>query len=431
MFASLAVLILTGFPMGFSLATIAILFTIVVWGPQRLPLIVLKVFNIWGTVVLVAIPLFVYMGALLERSGIADDLFKLVQGTIGRIRGGLAMGTVLICTIFAAMTGISAAATVSMGLIALPAMLKRGYSKQLSMGAIAGGGALGILIPPSITMIVYAVFASESTGRLFAGGILPGLLLSTLFIIYIGIRSSLQPDLAPRVEPGEVFSFKQMLVALKGLIFPLLIIIAVLGSIFSGIATPTEAASVGALGSFVCAVLGGKFKINEFKESLYTAFRLNAMIFWILIGGSLFSSVYIAMGGQDFVKDIMLALPVNRWVIIIMMQAILFFLGCFMSPTGIIMVTTPVFVPVVVALGFDPVWFGILFIMNMEMAYLTPPFGGNLFYLKGVVPPGITMLDIYKSVGPFVALQAVGLAIVMVFPQIATFLPDLFFTPKL
>lgn len=413
--------------MAFSLAGSGLIFGILVWGANSMSLFVYKVYGTWDTVVLVAIPLFIMMGAVLERSGIAEDLYRLMYGTIGRLRGGLAMGTVLICTIFAAMTGISGAATVSMGLIALPSMLKRKYSKTLAVGSIAAGGALGILIPPSVDMIIFALYARESVGRLFAGGVFPGLLLSSLFLIYIGIRAHFQPQLAPVVEPAERFNLKQSLSFSRALILPFLIVALVLGAIFSGAATPTEAAATGALGAIIAALVRGRFTFSLFREALYTTFKLNAMLFWIIIGALLFTSVYIAIGAPDLVKELVMGMPVSRWIVIILMQLSIFVMGCFLDPLGILMITTPIYVPVIVALGFDKVWYGVLFIMNMEMAYLTPPFGINLFYMKSIVPPEVTIADIYRSIVPFVGIQAVGLAIVMVFPQIALFLPNLIF----
>ena len=425
LFSLMILLLITGLPMSFSLLVAATIFILFLWGINALPMVIRKIYSFSDTVILVAVPLFILMGAVLERSGVAEDLYRLMHGLLGRVRGGLAIGTVVICTIFAAMTGISGASTVAMGVIALPQMLKRSYDKTIALGSIAAGGALGILIPPSITMIVYGVFARESVGKLFIGGILPGILLSSLFIAYIATRSFLQPHLAPSVEPEEAFSFRQTFVALKGTILPIILVMAVLGSIFSGAATPTEASAVGALGAIIAAIVRGKFSWCLFKEAIYRTFSLSGMIFWIILGASLFVAVYVAIGGQELVKTLFIELPVNRWVIVILMQLTLFILGCFMDPLGIIMITVPVYVPVIRALGFDPVWFGIIFTMNLEMAYLTPPFGGNLFYLKGVVPPEINMLDLYRAIVPFVCLQALGLAIVMAFPQIALLLPSL------
>jgi len=365
------------------------------------------------------------MANILERSGIAEALYATAYKWMGGLPGGLAMGTVVICTLFAAMAGISGAATVTMGIIALPSMLKRGYDKKLAMGCIQAGGALGVLIPPSILMIIYAVFTRESIGKMFLGGVMPGLLLSSLFIIYIGIRSLFNKSLGPPVPREERGSLKEKIVALRTVILPVILVIFVLGSIFSGIATPTEAAAVGVIGSILCAAVYRHLTWNVLKEATDRSLRLSVMVVWILVGAFAFGSVYQGIGGPDLIRQIVANLPINRWVIIIGMQFVWFILGMLMDPGGIVILTTPIFVPIIKALGFDSLWFGILFVVNMEMAFLTPPFGWNLFYMKSIAPEGTTMVEIYKAVVPFVMLQALGLVCVMVFPLIATWLPNL------
>jgi len=343
------------------------------------------------------------------------------------LRGGLAMGTVLICTLFAAMSGISGAGTVTMGIVALPNMLKRGYDKRIAMGCIMAGGALGVLIPPSVIMIVYGLFAQQSVGRLFAGGIFPGLLLSSLFVIYIGIRCYLNPSLGPVLPPEERANWRLKLVSLQAIVLPLFLVFGVLGSIFLGMATPTEASAVGAFGAIICAALHRKLNWSLVFNAAKRTLRTTAMIMWIILASAIFVAVYQGLGAAALIENMLMTAPVGKWVILIMMQLTLFILGCFIDPIGILMMTTPVFLPVIAFLGFDPLWYGIVFVVNMEMAYLTPPFGSNLFYMKGVVPKGITMLDIYRSIGPFVLLQALGLVIVIAFPQIALFIPSLLF----
>ncbi|MDD5287820.1 MAG: TRAP transporter large permease subunit [Dehalococcoidales bacterium] len=429
MFGIMIILLFTGLPIAFGLAITGMLFTMWLWGMGALQLGILKIYYMAWTIVLIAIPLFVLMGCVLERSGIGDDLYKLMHGTIGRLRGGLAVGTIIICTIMAAMTGISGAATVTMGIVALPAMFKRGYDQKLAIGSIAAAGALGILIPPSVSMVVFALFAQESVGRLFAGGVLPGLLLSALYVTYVIVRCQLQPNLAPSVALEERFNFKQTIIASKGIILPFIIIVGVLGSIFTGAATPTEAAAVGATGCILAAFIRGKFSFSLLKESLYNSFRISSFVFWIVAGATLYVAVFTALGGPAFVKATLASMDVNRWVIMIAMQLTIFILGCFIDPLGIVILTTPIYVPILKELGFDIVWYGILFVMNMETSFLTPPFGGNIFYLKGVVPPEITMAQLYNSVWPWVILQILGIVIVMIFPQIALFLPNLLFRP--
>lgn len=323
------------------------------------------------------------------------------------------------------MSGISAAATVAMGVIALPSMLKHNYHKNLAVGCISAGGALGILIPPSVLMIVYAVFSGESIGALFAGGVLPGVLLASLFTTYIGIRCYFKPSLGPAIPSGEKATWREKLGLLRAVIFPILLIVVVLGTIFRGIATPTEAAAIGSLGALVCASISRTLTWKVFKEACYQSLSLSCMIVWIIIGGSCLTSVYTAVGAVEFIKELVNILPVSPYLILAGMQVSLLILGMLLDPGGIIMICTPVFVPVIKALGFDPVWFGVLFIVNMEMAYLTPPFGFNLFYMKSIVPSSISMIDIYKSVFPYVLLQAICLILLILFPKIVMWLPRL------
>ncbi|MGE0854132.1 MAG: TRAP transporter large permease subunit [Hyphomicrobiaceae bacterium] len=426
-FGSMLVCLALGVPISIALGGLAAFLVFFFWGPNALSMMVLKAFGTTSSFEFLSIPLFIFMAAMLEKSGIADDLYSTMYKFFGRLRGGLALGTVVICTIFAAMAGVSAAATVSMGLIALPAMLARGYSKRLALGCIAAGGSLGILIPPSVTMIVYGLVAGVSVGKLYAGGVLPGLLLSALFMIYILLRSYFDPSVAPIPTREERFTLKEKLISLKGLIFPLLLIAGVLGSILTGVASVSEAAAVGALGSMVATLIKGGMNRRIFEDAAETTLLISCLIFWIIIGASAFSTLYTAMGVSGMIKDSVLNLGANRYVVLVMMQIALLFLGMVMDTIGIIMITVPVFVPIVLALGFDPVWFGVLFIINMEIGFLTPPFGYNLFYLKGVAPASVTMGDLYRAVIPFVALMILGLGLCIVFPEIILLLPNLLF----
>jgi tripartite ATP-independent transporter DctM subunit len=423
LFAGLLLVLLTGAPIAIVMGGAAVIFTPFLWGPQALMQIAANAFGVMQNFILLAIPLFVFMGMVLEQSGIASSLYEMMYRWFGGVRGGLAIGTVIICMIFAALCGISGAATVSMGLIALPSMLERKYNKDIAIGCISAGGALGILIPPSVPFILYGVFSGESIGALFASGVFPGILLGFIFIGYILIRCYFQRDQGPALPKELRATWREKFQALRAVILPLLLIALVLGSIFGGVATPSEAAALGALGSLVCAAAIRSLTWRVIRESCYGTMRLGSMVVWIIIGGSVFTSLYTAIGAIDFIKSIVAALPVSRYVILFGMQFVLFILGMLMDPGGIIMITTPVFVPIIKQLGFDPVWFGLLFIVNMEMAYLTPPFGFNLFYMKAIVPKGITMGDIIHSIIPFVGLQALCLIICIIFPEIALWLP--------
>ncbi|MCP5155275.1 MAG: TRAP transporter large permease subunit [Ectothiorhodospiraceae bacterium] len=412
-----------GAPIAIVLGGLSAILVTIFWGPKALSMVVLKAYGNTSSFEFLAIPLFVFMANMLERSGIAEDLYRTMYRFVGHRRGGLAAGTILICTIFAAMAGISGAATVSMGILALPAMLSRGYSKRIALGSVAAGGSLGILIPPSVTMIVYGLVSQTSVGRLYAGGVLPGLLLAAMFIAYVLIRSHLQPSLAPPAPPEERFSWREKLRSLTGLVFPLLLVVAVLGSILTGFTSISEAAAVGAFGALVATALKGRLGWAMLRQAADNTLLVSCLIFWIIIGASAFSTLYTAMGAASLVKDLVLGLGADRYLVLVGMQIVLILLGMVIDTVGIIMITVPVFLPIIVALGFDPVWFGVLFIINMEIGFLTPPFGYNLFYLKGVAPPGVTIGDIYGSIVPFVVLMMAALGLCIVFPEIILWLP--------
>jgi tripartite ATP-independent transporter DctM subunit len=422
----LLVLLALGLPMSFSLGGIAIIFALGVWGPKGLLVAASTAYSIGTEEVLLCIPMFIFLGSMLQCGGLADDLYGGIQRILGSLHGGLAITTVIICTIFAALAGISAVATVTMGLIALPAMLSRGYEKKLAMGSIAGGGALGILIPPSVPMVLYALLANESVGKLFAGGVIPGLILSSVFVSYILIMSYRHPNFAPPLPPELRINFIEKLRSLKTMIYPAILIFLVLGTIWLGIATPTEGAGIGALGSVVVVILQRRFRWKTFFDACEQSVRLTAMGIWIAIGSSCFSSVFNAAGSQEMVSELIIALPGGRWAIYFLFQFIYFILGMFMDPTGIVFITTPIFVPVIKSLGFDPVWFGITFILNMEMAYLTPPFGLNLFYLRSIVSEQTaTTAEIWLACIPFISMQVSLLLLVTLFPQIVLWFPNL------
>ena len=424
LFGSMFLLLALGLPLTFVIGSIGALATYFLWGPNALYNVATRAFASTMDFVLLAIPLFILMASILQRSGIADALYDTIHKWFGGLNGGLAAGTVVIAAMFAAMSGVAAAATVSLGLIALPAMLKRKYNKVMVTGAIQAGGALGILIPPSVEMIVFALFAKQSVGKMFMGGVFPGLLLASFFIIYILVRCYLRPSLGPALAKEERATWREKFSSLRQVILPVLVILGVLGSIYMGIATPTESAAVGVLGALVSAAIYRTFSWTMLKESAFTTLRVSTMIMWILFGSYAFSSVYIALGASEVVKQGLSLMPGGRWGILIGMMLSFFILGTILDTFGIIMITAPLYLPIVAELGFDPVWFGILYVMNVEMAFLTPPYGICLFYMKSVAPKEVTMLDIYRSIIPFVALQAIGLITVMIFPQIALWLPS-------
>jgi tripartite ATP-independent transporter DctM subunit len=426
-FGSLVLFLVLGLPLTFVLGGVSVIFLYFTWGPDSFYMVASQIWSTMGSFTLVAIPLFVFMSMVLERTGVAKDLYRMMHLWWGGVRGGLAIGTLAICAIFAAMCGISGAAVVAMGTIALPAMLERGYDKKMALGCINTGGGWGILIPPSVLMILYSLITGVSVGQMFAAGVLPGVLLMVLTSLYIVIRCYFQPHLAPALPKDERASWPEKFQALRAVLLPILIVVMVLGSIIAGITTPTEAAAVGVLGALVSAITYRKLSWALLREASLRTFKLTGMIMWILFAAHAFSAAYQSMGAQELMEGLMSGIPGGRWGAILVMMAVLFLLGMVLDPVGIMMITLPVFLPMVDAMGFDPIWFGILFVINMEIGYMTPPFGFNLFYLKGVVPPDITMRDIYTSVIPFVLVQLLGLALIMMIPEIATYLPNSLF----
>lgn len=425
LFGLFIALMAAGLPLVFALGASAVIGTYFLWGPAALHLAAIRAYSAANSFVLLAIPLFIFMGCMLERSGIAQGLYALMHKWLGGVRGGLAIGTVIVCAIFAAMVGVSGAATVTMALVAMPPMLRYGYSKYLTVGTIAAGGALGVLIPPSVLFIVLGLYTNTSVGRLFMGGMPAGLLLVSLFVLYAVVICRVRPELGPAVPPEERASWGEKIVALKAVALPLMLVVLVLGSLLGGLATPSEAAGVGALGALLCAWAAGGLDRPSVMDAAERTLRLSAMVMWIVFAASMFTALYTAIGAEGLVRDALSAMPGGRWGVIVGMQLVWLVMGCFLDPLGIMIITAPLFFPIATRLGFDPVWFGVLFVVNMEMAFLTPPFGFNLFYMRSVVPKDISMGDIYRAVLPFIALQGVGLIIMMIFPEIILFLPNL------
>lgn len=427
MLGLMVLLIVAGLPVVFALGTVAIVFSLLNIGEQALVMLPLAILKTGSNSLLTAVPLFVFMAGVLEHSGIAEDMFKAMRVWMGNLKGGLLMGTVIICTVMAAMTGTSGAGTLTMGTVSLPVLKKLKYDQSLSIGAVAAGGVLGILIPPSIIMIIYASVAGESVGKLFAGGVFPGLLLAALYVIYIGLRCRLNPALGPPLPREEIPGLKERVFSLRGVILPILLVVLVLGVIYSGTATPTESASFGAAGALVCAAIHRRLDWQVVKMASLAAFKLTVMALYLYAAAVCFNQTFQFIGGADLVRRVTLALPVGSWGILIGMMLILFALGCFMDDYAIVLLCAPIFLPIVQSLGFDLLWFGLLFMVNMQMAYLTPPYGFNLFYMRALLPEEVSMADIYKSVAPFVGLQAVGLALCLIFPPILTWLPNALF----
>jgi tripartite ATP-independent transporter DctM subunit len=426
MFGSFFLLLAVGVPLAWTTGSLGLLFSYFMWGPDSMSLVVYRIWDVMVSFSMIAIPLFVFMGNMLQKSGIATDMFKAFQVWIGGIRGGVAAATIVLCTILAAMIGTVGADVTITGLIALPFMLQRGYDKHMALGSIVAGGALGVLIPPSIMFIVYGVTVGESIGKLFMGGVGPGFLFGGLYIGYILIKCWLNPAAGPAAPESEWrIPFVDKLAMLKSLVLPMLLIMGVMGSIFGGVATPGEAAGVGAFGAIVCAAVRKQLTWENLTASLYETMKTVGLILWIVFGAMAFIATYTLGGGAEFVKETLVALPLNPWLVLIIIQLMLLFLGMVLDIIGITVLLAPIFVPVITTLGFDPLWFGVLFNLNLQIAYLSPPFGYSMFYLKAVAPPDVTMTDLYKSVLPYMILQIIGMILCMIFPQIILWLPNM------
>ncbi|KAA0216130.1 MAG: TRAP transporter permease DctM/Q [Lautropia sp.] len=420
LFATLAM----GLPVAFGLGGTAVLFA-AIFAPEALLAIPSTFYSTPGSTILVTIPMFLFMGNLIRWSGVADAAYEAVYRIAGHIAGGLAMGTVMVCTIFAAITGITPPATITMGQIAYPSMIKYRYSRKIAIGCIAAGGALGALIPPSVPFIFYGLLANASIGKLFLAGVTPGIMLAAFYILYIAIRAKIQPEIGPPLPAELRFSRKEKLRSVLDIWPFVVLIVVVLGSIWGGVATPAESACMGAVGALLINVVQRRMTWEIFRKSMGSTITLTGMGFWILICANVFTNIFSALGAQDILTEAVLGMPGGTVGVLVMMMLIVLILGTVMDDWAIIMLCTPLFLPILDELGVDKVWFGALFIINIQVAYLSPPFGFVLFWIKSVLPRDVDMGQIYNSVWPFIGLQLLGLLLVFLFPQIALWLPDL------
>jgi len=428
MFGTLMFCILLGYPLAYVLAGVAMVTSLMFFGPEQ----TFGVFygRIWGVMteyVFLATPLFIFMGLMLERTGISERLFGAIHLWTGPLRGGLAMATVLIGTILAACVGIIGASVVMLGLIALPAMLNRGYNKELACGSVCAGGTLGILIPPSVMLVIYGPTADIGVGKLFMAAFIPGFTLSALYIAYIGIASFLKPQLAPSLpaEQRRVPLTKKFVMLATSLVPPLFLIVAVLGTIFLGVAAPTEAASIGAIATIILAMAYRSFSWQSLKEVTYHTLRVTCFVMIIAMCASMFTSTFLGLGCGEVVKNAVLSMPMGRWGSFALIMVIVLLLGMFIDWIGIIFIMVPIVTPIGVALGFDALWFAMMIIVNLQMSFLTPPFAYAIFYLKGICKPewGVDTGHIIRGVIPFIVLIMVGLGLCIKFPQIILWLP--------
>ena len=440
LFGSLGVLLALGLPMAFCTGSLAVVFLFLFGNSAILNMMPSRIFPFMTDYQLSAVPLFIFMAAMLEKAGIIEELFDAVYKWLGSVKGGLAAATVLACTALAAMVGVVGATEVTMGMIALPAMLKRGYDQKLACGSLLAGGTLGILIPPSVMAIVYAVVAQQSLGELLVGSIFPGFLLSGLYISYILIRCYINPSLGPALPLDERVNTREKFRLLKNTVAPILLIVLVLGVIFVGIATPVEAAGIGTFGALFVSALHRRLNWLAVQEAAIATLKATAMVMWIFFGATMFVGFFIVKGGQTFVANTILGTGLPPYGILMLMMVILFVLGMFIDWVGILLLTVPIFLPIMKSLEWGglfglpgvrtedvPLWYGVIFMVNMQMAFLSPPFGYSLFYLKSVAPPEISMATIFRAAVNFMALQWLGVGLCILFPSIVVWLPSVLY----
>jgi len=438
MFGSLLILLMAGLPLAFVTGGLACVFLFVFGDAQMLNILPSRIFPLMTDYQLSAIPLFIFMASMLERAGIIEELYDMVYKILGGLRGGLAISTIIASTLLAAMCGVIGATEVTMGMIALPAMVRRKYHPTIACGSILAGGTLGILIPPSILAILFAVIAQQSVGELFIGAVVPGLILSGLYIIYIAIVTYIKPESGPALPVEERVNAREKLRLLNKMFAPIVLVMLVLGIIFAGIATPVEAAGVGTFGAIVVAAMHRRLNLENVRSAAMTTLRVTGMVLWIIFGATLFVGFYVVNGGQVFVNDAIAGTGLGPYGVLTLMMVILVVLGMFLDWVGILLLAVPIFVPLMKSFTFDGVfglpgvapdelalWFGVVYMVNMQMSFISPPFGYALFYLKSVAPPEVTMGQIYRSSIPFLFLQALGLAICIIFPEVVLWLPRL------
>jgi tripartite ATP-independent transporter DctM subunit len=430
MFISLFGLLLLGFPVAFTLGGVSLIFGLLTFGSNFFNLLPLRIWGIMSNYVLIAVPLFIYMGVMLEKSGLAEDLLETMALLFGRLRGGLAISVVVVGALLGASTGIVGATVVTMGLLSLPTMLKRGYSPALAAGTISAAGTLGQIIPPSIVLVLLGSILNVSIGEMFIGAVFPSAILVLLFLGWLVIVAVFRPQIAPCMPKEDLQKFKgrAMIVrVLNAFILPFFLILAVLGSIFAGIASPTEAAAVGAFGATLLTLLRGRFTIEALKAVMKETTLLTSMVFIILVGATAFGLVFRGMNGDRQLTQLILDANLSPGIFLLAVMAVIFVAGFFIDFIEITFIIVPVVAPILAKMGVDLLWIGVLIAMNLQTSFLTPPFGFSLFYLKGVAPPSVTTMHLYKGITPFVIIQLITLLIIILFPATVTWLPRVAF----
>ncbi|WP_035257030.1 TRAP transporter large permease [Desulfatirhabdium butyrativorans] len=433
MFLAMSILIMVGFPVTFTLLGTALTFGLIGFGWNFFNLLPLRIWGVMNNVTLLAVPLFVFMGVMLERSGLAEELLDTMGLVFGKVRGGLAVSVVVVGALLGASTGIVGATVVTMGLIAIPTMLRRGYQKELATGTVAASGTLGQIIPPSIILVLLGDIIGVPVGDLFMAAVFPGMVLVVLYVIYIIVVSLIKPHWAPLIPQEELDALKsrEMLIKVgKALFPPLFLIVAVLGSMFAGIASPTEAASVGAVGATLLTFLNKRFTYQILREVSYSTMQLTSMVFIILVGAAAFGLVFRGTGGDTLVRTFLggMAHTHGKWFVFFIVMFVIFIVGFFLDFIEIVFIHVPVLAPIIIEFGIDPLWFCVILAVNLQTSFLTPPFGFSLFYLKAVTPPEVETGHIYRGIIPFVVLQLIGLTICVLFPILSTWLPKVVFS---
>ncbi|MHB8763540.1 MAG: TRAP transporter large permease [Deferrisomatales bacterium] len=428
MFLVLFVVLLAGYPVALTLGGTALVFGYIGFGLDFFNLLPLRIWGVMTNFTLIAVPLFVFMGVMLERSGVAEDLLETMALLFGRLRGGLAISVVAVGALLAASTGIVGATVVTMGLMALPTMLRRNYRTELAVGTIAASGTLGQIIPPSIVLVLLGDIMSVPIGDLFIAAVVPGFILVALYVLYLLVLGILKPEWAPPIPKEErlaIAGWKLVRRVLGALVPPAFLMLAVLGSIFAGIASPTEAASLGAVGATILTVAKGRFNLQILREVMQATTKLTCMGYIILVGAGAFGLVFRGLGGDDLIRRFIEWLPFGKWGILVIVMAVIFTAGFFLDFIEITFIHVPVLTPIMIQMGVDPLWLAVLIAVNLQTSFLTPPFGFALFYLKGVAPPEVTTGQIYRGIIPFVLIQLAGLLIVAFFPETVHWLPRL------
>ena len=429
MFSSMLLLLLTGQRVFGAIGFVASAFALMLWGEGASEMPFNASINLLNWYPLLTLPLFIYMGYMMSESGIADDLYRMFHVWAGPVRGGLAIGTIGLMVVISAMNGLSVAGMAIGASIALPELLRRGYDKVMVTGVIQAGSSLGILIPPSVVLVLYGMIARQPIGQLWLAGVFPGLLLAGLFVAYIAIRCYLQPELGPPLPPEERrVGWGQKFRLLGAGILPLLIFFAMTGLFLMGATSLVESSAVGAAAATVAALLKGRLTRQVLEDTIRKTLSVSCMFMWIILAALAFGAVFDGLGAVQAIRFLFLdQWELGPWEIIIMMQLSYILMGMFLDDTAMLVIVAPLYVPLVISLGFDPVWYGVLYTITCQIAYMTPPFGYNLFLMRAMAPKEITLYDIYRSILPFVLVMMIGLGIVMAFPQIALWLPDLYY----